>query len=257
MWVDGWIWLPLSKFTILFYENCITHGQENSSASPLLPLCLIEVWGGVGLLPGALGSHHASCSVGCHSDFGARYWCQGSENHCNLFLHQLTCSHRGPDISGGRMALLPVVSLHLRGWRLQKPQFLCLIVYDPCHFPQLWFLAPADASWSSWEHIPPSVQTSRRRAWTAPGLTQAGRRDVHHSGKCSVPPGRMLAAMYLPQPLPKNYSSNCERKGKSSRGCCAPAAGNVQLCLDFMGLILILFTYLVSLEYDSLLLEVF
>ncbi|RMC08344.1 hypothetical protein DUI87_14586 [Hirundo rustica rustica] len=27
--------------------------------------------------------------------------------------------------------------------KASKPEFLCLIDYDPCHFPQLWFLAPA------------------------------------------------------------------------------------------------------------------
>lgn len=46
---------------------------------------------------------------------------------------------------------------------------------------------------------------------------------------CLMPTGRMLAAMYLPQSLPANYNSNCDRKGKSSGSRCTPAAGNVEL----------------------------
>lgn len=161
-------------------------------------------WGlGSGFVPSGIGVTQCLTSSTLPERFWYHILVPGGEHHCILLLHQSTCSSSFPDTSGGKEGT--------SAWQLSAPEG---IKASKTTIPLLncfWSMAllPAvvpgpscrePASWSGWEHLPLPC----RHPGAKLGLLQAARRDVQHSGKCSVPPGRMLPAIYPPQTLQKN-----------------------------------------------------
>lgn len=123
------------------------------------------------------------------------------------------------------------------------------------------FLAPAagePAFWCSCKHIALSCKwpNIKEKYFEAQGLKLAEAMCIIQVNYL-MPTGRVLAAMYLPQSLPANYNSDCDSKGKSSRSCCTPAAGNVELLFRLYRTNSHIVHLSNSLEYDSKLLRYF
>lgn len=100
----------------------------------------------------------------------------------------------------------------------------------------------------------PSVQTSRREAWTAPSLRLAEGACITQVNARCLQGGCWLPCTSL-SPCQKITAATVRGKEKAAEAVVLQLLGMCSFCLDFTALILILFTYLVSLEYDSQLLR--